>query len=263
MKDREKILHYFSASGEEYGEMTARLLDLAEAVERGRPFAAGPFMPPFAAQIGATIAAHAKTVTALDWGGYHGAERVRIAFKSADYDGPVDFGITALSVTWDARYRLIGHRDILGALLGLGIDRSVLGDILMQSSGAQILADRDIAPWLKQNFLKAAMVPVHVEEIPETDITPPAEEVKEVRTTVASLRLDAVGAAGFGVSRTKMAAAIDAQRVQVNWQTARSSSRTVEAGDVISIRGRGRIELKEITGMSRKGRTGILIKKYK
>ena len=55
MKDREKILRYFAASGDESKDMAMRLLDLADAVDRGRPFAVGPFMAPFARQIGQTV----------------------------------------------------------------------------------------------------------------------------------------------------------------------------------------------------------------
>lgn len=263
MKDREKIINYFAAASEEAGEMAVRLLDLADAADRGRPFAVSPFMSPFAVQIGMTIAAHMKTVTCRSWGGYHEAERVRIAFVKDGYDGPVDFGIAALSVSWDGRYRLVGHRDVLGSLMGLGITRDVLGDILMNGAGAQILADEKIAPWLVENFLKVAMVPVAVSPIPVEEIEPPKQEAKIVRATVASLRLDAVGAAGFGLSRSKMAAAVDAQKVQVNWQTAKGPSQTVKPGDVVSYRGRGRIEIKELTGQSRKGRTGVLIERYK
>ena len=60
MKDREKILRYFSATGEEAKDMAIRLLDIADSVDRGRPFAVGPFMSPFAAQVGQTIAAHMR-----------------------------------------------------------------------------------------------------------------------------------------------------------------------------------------------------------
>lgn len=263
MKDREKILNYFAAASEEAGDIAVRLLDIADAVDRGRPFAVSPFFSPFAVQIGMTIAAHMKTVECKSWGGYHEAERVRVAFTKAGYDGPVDFGISALSVTWDARYRLVGHRDVLGALMGLGIERDVLGDILMNGAGAQILADSKMAGWLMDNFTKVAMVPVTTKEILLTDIVPPKQEAKVVRATVASLRLDAVGAAGFGISRSKMAAAVDGQKVQVNWQTAKSTSQAVKPGDVVSYRGRGRIEIKELTGQSRKGRTGVLIERYK
>ncbi len=169
MKDREKILRYFSASGEEAGETAVRLLDIAAAAETGRPFAVSPFLSPFAVQIGMTIAAHMKTVVCKSFGGFHEAERVRIAFVRDDYTGPVDFGITALKATWDDRYRLIGHRDVLGSLMGLGIERDVLGDIIMDGAGAQILVDTKMAPWICENFTKVAMVPVSVSEMPLDD----------------------------------------------------------------------------------------------
>lgn len=143
MKDREKILRYFSATGEEAKDMAIRLLDIADSVDRGRPFAVGA-MSPFAAQVGQTIAAHMKTVAVKTSGGYHEAERIRVAFARNDYDSPVDFRLTALKVTWDDRYRLIGHRDVLGSLMGLGIDRAVLGDILMQGRGARLW---QTVPW--------------------------------------------------------------------------------------------------------------------
>lgn len=263
MKDREKILRYFSASGEEAGETAVRLLDIAASTETGRPFAVSPFLSPFAVQIGMTIAAHMKTAVCQSFGGFHEAERVRIAFVRDDYTGPVDFGITALKATWDDRYRLIGHRDVLGSLMGLGIERDVLGDIIMDGAGAQILVDTKMSPWICENFTKVAMVPVSVSEMSLDDITPPKQEAKQIRATVASLRLDAVGAAGFGISRSKMAAAVDGERISVNWQAAKSASQTVKVGDVIGYRGRGRIEIKELTGQSRKGRIGVLIDRYK
>ena len=253
MKDREKILRYFSATGEEAKDMAIRLLDIADSVDRGRPFAVGPFMSPFAAQVGQTIAAHMKTVAVKTSGGYHEAERIRVAFARNDYDGPVDFGLTALKVTWDDRYRLIG----------LGIDRAVLGDILMQGAGCQIVADSSMAEWIKRNFLKVAMVSVQIEEISLEELEPPKKTAREVRATVASLRLDAVGAAGFGISRSKMVQCVESGRTEINWQPVKSASQTVKAGDVISIRGKGRIEIREVTGMSRKGRTGLLIDRYK
>lgn len=263
MKDREKILRYFSATGEEAKDMAIRLLDIADSVDRGRPFAVGPFMSPFAAQVGQTIAAHMKTVAVKTSGGYHEAERICVAFARNDYDGPVDFGLTALKVTWDDRYRLIGHRDVLGALMGLGIDRAVLGDILMQGAGCQIVADSSMAEWIKRNFLKVAMVSVQIKEISLEELEPPKKTAREVRATVASLRLDAVGAAGFGISRSKMVQCVESGRTEINWQPVKSASQTVKAGDVISIRGKGRIEIREVTGMSRKGRTGLLIDRYK
>lgn len=133
----------------------------------------------------------------------------------------------------------------------------------MQGSGAQLIVDSRMADWIQQNFVKVAMVPVKVEEIPFDELVLPEKKAKEIRATVASLRLDAVGAAGFGVSRSKMVSAISGDKVQVNWAPAKGTSQTVKPGDIISFRGRGRIEIVELTGKSRKGRTGVRINRYK
>ncbi len=64
-----------------------------------------------------------------------GAERIRIAFVDSDFNGTVDMGIRALKVNWDPRFRLLTHRDVLGSLMGLGIDRSKFGDVIVQQGG--------------------------------------------------------------------------------------------------------------------------------
>ncbi len=260
MKNRDRIIRYYQ--GTDNGELAARLIDLADSAAKGRPYAVSEFVSPGAVQIGETIQAHAGSVVLKVFGGYEGAERVKLAFVSSGYEGPVDFQLTACRVSWDARYRLLGHRDVLGSLMGLGIDRQRFGDIIMQDSGAVVLADAALLQYLQQNFTKIAMVPVHVEEMALDDIAPRQEKVKEIKTTVASLRLDAIASSGFGISRTKAAEAIKGERVQVNWQQAKGPSQDVQEGDVISLRGKGRMELAKITGTSRKGRIGVLLKRY-
>ena len=247
MKNRDRIIRYYQ--GTDNGELAARLIDLADSTAKGRPYAVSEFVSPGAVQIGETIQAHVPSLVLRTFGGYEGAERVKLAFVSADYDGPVDFGITACRLSWDDRYRL-------------GVGRERFGDIIMQEAGAILLADTKLVPYLQQNFTKIAMVSIAIEEMPLEDIAPRQEKVKEIKTTVASLRLDAIASSGFGISRTKAAEAIKGDRVQVNWQPAKGPSQDVSEGDVISLRGKGRMELAEITGTSRKGRIGVLLKRY-
>lgn len=260
MKNRDRIIRYYR--GTDNGELAARLIDLADGASKGRPYEISEFVSPGAVQISETIQAHAPSLKIQTEGGYQGAERVKIAFIREGYDGPVDYAITACRVQWDDRYRLVGHRDVLGSLMGLGIERERFGDIIMEEASAVILVDTPLVQYLKQNFQKIAMVPIEVEEIPLSAIKPREEKVKEIKTTVASLRLDAIASSGFGISRTKAAEAINGERVQVNWQPAKSPSQIVQEGDVISLRGRGRMEIDHITGQSRKGRIGVLLKRY-
>ncbi|HEY8345340.1 MAG TPA: S4 domain-containing protein, partial [Bacillota bacterium] len=83
----------------------------------------------------------------------------------------------------------------------------------------------------------------------------------EIKTTVASLRLDAVAGLGFGISRTKMAREIKAEKVKVNWCSTTDPDYQVKVGDVLSIKGRGRVVVAETTGLSKKGRIGVILKK--
>lgn len=79
---------------------------------------------------------------------------------------------------------------------------------------------------------------------------------------MASLRLDAVAAAGFGVSRTKVVREIKAERIKVNWQVIPNPAHQVAQGDIISFRGRGRVVIQEVQGTTRKGRISILLQRY-
>ena len=79
---------------------------------------------------------------------------------------------------------------------------------------------------------------------------------------VASLRIDSIAASGFGASRSKMSSMIDAEKLKLNWQTVKSASQMVKQGDIISIRGRGRLEVAEVRGTTKKGRTVVLLKRY-
>ena len=157
---------------------------------------------------------------------------------------------------------VITHRDVLGSLMGLGIERTNFGDIIMQTGGAQLIVDAAMADYVKQNFTKIAMVSVSVDDMDIAEIQPKEEKIKEIRTTVASLRLDAVASSGFSVSRTKVVSSINAGLVQVNWQPAKGPAQEVKEGDIISLRGRGRMKIEEITGTSRKGRIGVYLKRF-
>lgn len=260
MKDREKLIRYFEASGN--GEQARRMLDLAEQVVAGKPYRVTEFMSPAGLVIADAIKANLPQIRVAFEGGYEGAERLRVAFIDNDFQGTVDFGVQALKISWDPRFRLLTHRDVLGSLMGLGIEREHFGDIIMQTGGAQLIVDSAMAEYVKQNFTKIAMVSVSVDDMSLDEIVPKEEKIKEIRTTVASLRLDAVASSGFSMSRTKLVSSINAGLVQVNWQPAKGAAQEVKEGDIISLRGRGRMKIEEITGTSRKGRIGVYLKRF-
>lgn len=260
MKNKERLVRYYQ--GTDNGALAARLIELAEYVCKGRPYAVSDFVSPGAVQIGETVCAQDTDVHLQCDGGYEGAERVRMAFVRNGYEGAVDFSIRACRLVWDSRYRLLTHRDVLGSLMGLGVERAKFGDIIMVEDGAVLLLDANMESYVQQHLQKVSIVTVQIAPYDLKEIAPRQKKVKEIKTTVASLRLDAIVASGFGISRTKAAAAIKGERVQLNWQPIKSSSREVRVGDCISLRGKGKLEVGEITGISRKGRTGVLLKRY-
>jgi RNA-binding protein YlmH len=260
MSEREKILRYYRASGD--AELASRLVDLAESAAKSRKYKVSEFLDPFGFSIAETIAAHYERLNLEADGGFPGSERVKIAFIVEDFPGKADYALAALEASVDVRYYQISHRDVLGAVLGLGIKREMVGDIIMTGRGCQIVCDATMSDFISRNLVKIGAATVEMAPLPLASIEPREERVKEIRTTIASLRLDAVAAAGFSTSRTKMAGEIASDKVKINWQDAKNAAQSVKAGDIISMRGRGRVEVCEVLGQTKKGRTSILLKRF-
>lgn len=179
-----------------------------------------------------------------------------------DFFGQPDFGLVCFKVEWDKRYYELSHRDILGAFMGLGCKREILGDIIFVPEGAQFVADKSFTDYIISNLTQIGAAPVSLTEITEADLLQKEEKVKVISATVAALRLDAVAAAGYGVSRSRMADEIKGQNVKVNWKEAKNVAQPVNEGDIISFRSRGRVEVAEIRGTTKKGRLSITLKRY-
>ena len=263
MSERDKILRYYRASGD--ADLAARLLDLAEVTLKNRKYKISEFLDPYGQSIAETISAHYDRLTLETNGGYPGAERMKAAFVDTeflDYAGALDYSIASLSVQWDNRYCRLSHRDVLGALMGLGIKREMLGDIIMGGDHCYIMADANMAAYIAQNLTEVGQAAVSVTQASLADIPAKEEKIKDIRSTVASLRLDAVAASGFGTSRTRMAEDIAAAKVKINWQEAKSPAQAVKVGDVISMRGRGRVEVLEVPGQTKKGRYSVLLRRF-
>lgn len=260
MSEREKILRYYQASGE--GDLAAKLLDLAEATLRNRKYKVTEFLDPYGYSIAETIGAHFARLELTANGGYNGAERVKAVFVNEEFRGTPDIALEVLSVKWDDRYYQITHRDVLGALMGLGIKREIIGDIIMCGQGCQIIVDSSLLNFIMQNFVQIGAASITVSQIKLSDIVPREEKIKEIKTTVASLRLDVIAAAGFGTSRSRMSEEVVAGKLKVNWQEAKNSAQSIKASDIISMRGRGRVEVCEVLGQTKKGRISILLKRF-
>ncbi len=151
------------------------------------------------------------------------------------------------------------HRDYLGSLLALGIRREVLGDILVDGDHAFLLCTREILPYLLQNYEKAGACSLRVSEAERSDLPRVVETGRTVMGTVASLRADAVLALAFRLSREEAKNAFRAGLCAKNHTVLEKAEAELAQGDLLSLRGRGRVRLTEIRGESRKGRTFVTL----
>jgi len=193
------------------------------------------------------------------FGGYSQAERRRLVIYPDYYLVEIIQPQLAFLEIKPTQSNLLAHRDYLGAVLALGIKRSKIGDLLVSETAGQLAIVPDLAEFIAVNLVSVGADRVKVSPIDPEQLNLPNRREKEIRTTVASLRLDALAALGFGESRAKMAREIKAERVKVNWKPTKSPDLSLKSGDIISIRGRGRVEFRETTGHSKKGRIGILL----
>ena len=216
MADRDKILRYFKAGGDE--DLAARLVDLAEAARKTGRYRVSEFLDPHARNIAEIVAANFEGIRLETDGGFANAERCKAAFVADDSYGTPDFGIVCYLVSWDKRYYTLGHRDILGAFMGMGCEREILGDIVLVPEGAQFVADKAFANYIESNLTQIGAAYVSLRQIGREELQAREEMIKIISATVAALRLDAVAAAGYGVSRSRMEEKIKSQNVNLNWR---------------------------------------------
>ena len=195
-------------------------------------------------------------------GGYDRAERRMLCFLPDWQEEPDEAELmAALRVRWHETED-VGHRDLLGSLTALGVVRAKLGDILVSSRAADVIVCADAADFLLREWTGAGRVRLHAERVGLAALAVPEQKVREVRDTVATLRLDAVVSSGFGMSRGRAAELIASGCVQLNHRETVKPDAPMRAGDVVSARGLGKFELAEVGGLSKKGRTAILVRRY-
>lgn len=197
---------------------------------------------------------------------YTGAMRTVLAFLP-DYLDPAKLSEEDISPITCIRalYSLIkelSHRDFLGSLMGCGIKRETIGDIFVGRGSCDIVVMKDILPYLLSNFESAGRVKLDISTIPLDEIRIPDQDFILIKDTVASMRLDNVVSSGFSISRETASSTIKAGRVALQYQVCTKADKPVGEGEVISVRGMGKIELLQIGNLTKKGRTAIVIKRF-
>ncbi|PON40050.1 Photosystem II S [Parasponia andersonii] len=201
-------------------------------------------------------------VTAVAQGGYAQAERCRISVGQPEILTSDPDIVAALSITGNFGFQPCSHGDFLGSILGTGISRERLGDILLQGEkGAQVIIAPELVDFLISALDKVGRVPVSCTKIPLEAIEYEPPRTKSFKTVEASLRVDALASAGFKISRSKLVDLISNGDVRVNWTPVTKNGTTLKTGDVVSVSGKGRLKIGEINS-TKKGKFAVELIRY-
>lgn len=154
------------------------------------------------------------------------------------------------------------HRDFLGSLMGCGIKRETVGDILVGAGQCDLLVLREIAPYVSQNLLSAGRSRLSLTEIPLGGIQAPEQKTQTIEDTVATLRLDSLLGSGFRLSRGKAAALIEAGRASVNHLPCLKPDKLLAEGDILTLQGYGKLRLEAVRGNTKKGRVAVTLLRF-
>lgn len=234
--------------GAEHRECLVRILDFADRAIKTWDVVLSDFLsPPELIEVQDRFS-RLTEVNVVAWGGYPQAERQRLGIARAEV--PLDVAqieMAALEISGNFLFDTATHRDFLGSMLGTGIVREKTGDILVLGErGAQVLVVPEIAEFLEMNLNQVRSVSVKTQRIELSELKVRLPQRKEMATVEASMRLDAIASAGFGMSRSKMTSFISGGDVRVNWKEISQASYTVKPGDLIAVRGKGRLEIGEV-----------------
>ena len=242
--------------------LLARVWDKYEQTERKSIPSATVFLSPREQQMAQALlnAAGVRSGYVFD-GGYEEAERKILIFLPDWAEEPAGDELAFLRASFHGEESLT-HRDILGSLMGLGVTRERVGDILVSPHSADIIAAPSLRDFFLREWDQAGRVKLTVTEIGRGELCVPRAQVKVIRDTVSSLRLDAVAATAFSMSRGRAAELIAAGKVNLDHVPCVKGDKPVAEGAVITARGFGKAKLVQVGGLSKKGRIGITVERY-
>ena len=244
-------------------ELLRRAEDLDRQCTKSASVTATGFLSP-AEQYALRGWAHLAENRLLFHGGVPGAER-QVAFFLPDWmeEDAFDLAEHLRAIECVARFGAPGHRDWLGALLGLGVVRDRLGDILTEGERAYILCLPTVEPFLLLNLEKVGRWGVRTRAAALSALPEPKRETRTERFTVSSPRLDAVCAGAFRLSRGRAAEAIAQGLVSRNYAPCLKPDTAISPGDVLSLRGKGKAQVADIAAEpTRKGRVFVTAEVY-
>lgn len=241
--------------------ITARIEDKLEQCERGSYITTTGFLNMHEQSLAVRVTRGRTDVKSFFYGGYEDAERRILIFVPEGYADTLEAALeminplSVLHINVAPGSRKPTHRDYLGSVLSLGLDRSVIGDILVHDKGADMIVNAEIVDFLLSEFHSAGHTNLQITASEIEKLEVPEQRVKALRDTLSSPRLDNVVSAAFHISRSEAVRAIKGGIVFVNHEEITKVDKRIDEGDTIVLRGKGKAILTELSGLSKKGRT--------
>lgn len=243
--------------------LVKKIMDKIDKVLRNYSTEYTNFIDPYNREICCSVINRYIDISYHEDGGFPLAERKSIILYPNYFEkSDINDYLVGLQINGKFKLNSISHRDILGSILGLGINRDKIGDIIVKDNCCQVIVLSNIASYIELNLNKIGKTSVKIDIINKNEIKNNDEIFEEKVIIAASLRLDAVMSSFINLSRVKCVNIIKATKVKVNFKSIISPSKEIKENDLISVRGIGRFRVIKILGYTKKNNTKILIRKY-
>lgn len=265
--DKQKILNDYKKQDDKI--LVAKVLDKIEFCTKRNKIEYTDFLDMYQVALVKSLMKKIEFTNSILYGGFENAERkVLIVYPDEYNQNMVEKNYSKIMkvVRVTLPKENIGnytHRNYLGGIVKLGMEREKVGDIIVVDDGADIIVKEESSQILKQElttltrFQNSDFKIVEIEELKQQEI-----KVEEIKIIVPSLRLDNFVSDLAKTSRSKAVEIIDSERVFINGQNETKASKQIKLNDVITIRGKGRFVVKGFSGTTRSGRSVITIEKY-
>ncbi|MDD6454532.1 RNA-binding protein [Limosilactobacillus mucosae] len=255
MTDEENIKQHFRP---DEAPLIAQVEDwLNTAADQYRPVLTD-FLNPRQVYIAQTLTNRRDDVKMRANGGWEKAEMQRILFYPSYYEPQTaDFELQLIEIDYPTKFTELHHRQILGTLIGSGLERSAFGDVLNEGMRWQVVVSQSLVDYLRQQVSQIGKIHVKLKQADLETIVTPQEDWEKMVATVSSMRLDVLVAAGFNYSRNRAKQLVEHGDVRVNWETEMRPDYPLVAHDLLSIRHAGRIRIDEIQGNTRKNKIRV------
>jgi len=259
MMDRQALLKQYSALIDSDG-LFIKALDLLYYAQLHYEPQISDFLPPDLSFAIEQIAKNQTDLITKRLGIFVEPERVKL-FLTPEYAQAInpEAYMALLDIQYNQKFNQLAHSDALGALMALGIKRCKLGDIVVYDGGFQVAVDDGLCDYFLQNVDKIGRAGVKVKKINFEEAKVNVQLKRAISGTVKSIRLDSIIALCFSLSRSDAQKLIESERVKVNHGVVSRTDHVNKVGDLISVRGYGRLIVEEILGVTKKDRIRVVL----